>query len=113
MTSDIFPPMACEELEVSFIFPTCWDGVNLNSTDMMSHVSYDESSGGWFDGDCPASHPVKIPEIQLYFRIQNYQGGQYVFSDGTSVYHADYFSGWDETFLQKVLDECSNESDAA
>ena len=27
--------------------------------------------------------------------------------------HADYFSGWDETQLQKVLDECKNDGEAA
>ena len=66
-----------------------------------------------FDGDCPASHPVKLPEIQLYFRVKPYLGGQYVFADGTRVPHADYFSGWNATELQHVLDSCENESDAA
>ena len=26
-------------------------------------------------------------------------------------FHSDYFSGWDENELQKVLDDCENESD--
>jgi len=112
-TSTNFPATACAELEVSFVFPSCWDGVNLVSETMTSHVSYDDSEAGQFDGDCPASHPVKLPEIHLYFRIQDYPGGQHVFSDGSDIYHADYFSGWNETELQRVLDECSNDSDAA
>ena len=77
----------------------------------MSHVSYDETADfpeGRFDGDCPASHPIKLPEIHLYFRILGYDGGQHTFSDGSDIFHADYFSGWDAAELQKVLDECSN-----
>ena len=112
-TSTNFPATACAELEVSFVFPTCWDGVNLVSENMMDHVAYDTTATGRFDGDCPASHPVKLPEIHLYFRIENYPGGQHIFSDGTDIFHADYFSGWDRTELQRVLDECVNHSDAA
>ena len=36
-----------------------------------------------------------------------------MFSDGSDVFHSDYFSGWDETQLQTVLDGCENESEAA
>ena len=42
-----------------------------------------------------------------------WQGGAYTFSDGSSIVHADYFSGWDEQGLQKVLDECKNSGQAA
>jgi hypothetical protein len=107
-----FPQESCDELEVSMAFPTCWDGLSIDSEDHMSHVSYD-IDGGRFDGDCPASHPVKIPEIQLFFRIVPYEGGTHVFADGTNYYHADYFSGWDSKELQTVLDKCENESEAA
>lgn len=113
MTSTNFPATACGELVVSLVFPTCWDGVNLASESMMDHVAYDTTATGRFDGDCPASHPVKLPEIHLYFRIQNYPGGQHVFSDGSDIHHADFFSGWNGTELQRVLDECNNYSDAA
>ena len=112
---DAFPSVSCYELEVSLSFPTCWDGKNLDSPDHTSHVAYDTSREGEFDGSCPHTHPVKIPQIDLYFRILNYQGREhkYSFSDGTSIYHSDYMSGWDEDELQTVLDECSNESDGA
>ena len=29
------------------------------------------------------------------------------------MFHSDYFSGWDETELQRVLDNCDNYSEAA
>ena len=66
-----------------------------------------------FDADCPSTHPVKLPEVHFYFRIKEYKGGEHVFSDGSSTYHADYFSGWDAPTLQNILDGCSNPSDAA
>lgn len=110
--NDFFPSTACAELEVSMAFPTCWDGVNVDSEDHRSHVAYD-LDGGEFGGDCPSSHPIKIPEIQLFFRISPYDGGHHQFSDGTGNFHADYFSGWDEGFLQSVLDNCNNYSEAA
>jgi len=111
--NSFFPQDACGELEINFKFPSCWDGVNLDSDDHMSHVSYDTSSEGEFDGPCPQTHPVKIPEIHWYVRILHYPGGHHQFSDGTGVLHADYMSGWSEEFLQRVLDECNNYSDAA
>lgn len=49
-------------------FPTCWDGVNLDSADHKSHVSYPihGSITDMYDydgGKCPDSHPVKIPQV--------------------------------------------------
>lgn len=100
-----FPTTQCEELEVEMAFPNCWDGVNLDPDDHMSHVVY--SNDGTEFGDCPLSHPVKLPVIELFFRINNYKGGHYTFADDSSVYHADYISGWDQDFWQLVLDTCT------
>ena len=105
-----FPKTACDELEVSMAFPTCWDG-RLDSDDHMSHVHY--TTDGEFDGECPSSHPQRLPQIQFFFRIAPYDGGWHTFADGSSTYHADYMSGWDESFLQNVLDNCKTDSFAA
>lgn len=112
------PLSACAELEINIKFPTCWDGINLESKDGEKHVVYSEECDGelhneCFDFDCPASHPVKFPEVHLYVRVRNYQGGAHVFSDGSDIFHSDYFSGWDEKKLQYVLDNCENDRDAA
>jgi len=106
----LFPRDACEELEVSMSFPTCWDG-QFDSDDHQSHVHY--TLDGELDGQCPASHPHRLPQIQFFFRIMPYSGGWHTFSDSTSIYHADYVSGWNETFLQEVLDNCETDSFAA
>lgn len=65
----------------------------------------------WFLFLSIQSHPVKIPQVNIFFRITQYRGGRHVFSDGTSLLHADYFSGWNETHLQEVLDKCINDGD--
>ena len=53
--TNVFPAHACAVLEISFIFPTCWDGVSLESETMMEHVHYGTTAEeARFDGDCPA-----------------------------------------------------------
>merc|ERR1712117_1016286 len=112
------PVDACWELEINIKFPTCWDGVNLEAKDGVKHVVYADECDGkehneCFDFDCPASHPVRMPELPLYVRVLDYEGGAHVFADGSDVFHSDYFSGWDEDKLQHVLDNCGNDSEAA
>ena len=111
-----FPPVACSELEIKIVFPACSNG-EKTSSDFMSHVAYGEgdwtSQEGAYAAECPTSHPKRIPEIQFYFRILNYPGGAFTFSDMTSSVHSDYFSAWDEDELQTVLDECENDGEAA
>merc|ERR1711976_416544 len=112
-----FPKKGCGELEMSIKFPTCWDGQNIESS-TGDHVMYAPECNAdehmeCFEFDCPSSHPVRMPEIHLYVRVLGYEGGAHVFSDGSDVFHSDYFSGWDETKLQTVLDGCENDSEAA
>jgi len=110
------PTQGCGELEMNIKFPTCWDGVNRES-DSGDHVIYspecEAEFNECFDTDCPPSHPVKLPELHLYVRVLGYEGGAHVFADGTDVFHSDYFSGWEESELQRVLDNCQNESEGA
>ena len=119
---DFLPAEACWELEINIKFPACWDGLNLESPD-GSHVAWsvgceeaiDEENFDpeCFEFDCPATHPVRFPEVHFYTRVLDYKGGPHTFSDDSDTFHADYFSGWNETELQGVLDECENESDAS
>jgi hypothetical protein len=66
--SQTLPKNMCEGgIRTIITFPTCWDGKNTDSADHMSHVAYptsaysDGSVGAY--GTCPASHPVKIPQV--------------------------------------------------
>jgi hypothetical protein len=44
-------------------FPSCWDGKNLDSPDHQSHM-YSTVKGGFREaGPCPASHPVRMPQL--------------------------------------------------
>mmetsp|Transcript_5143 Transcript_5143/g.14901 ORF Transcript_5143/g.14901 Transcript_5143/m.14901 type:complete len:584 (+) Transcript_5143:156-1907(+) len=106
--NDFFPATSCDELELSMLMPSCWDGVNLDSSDHRSHMAYTKNSEA--DGECPGTHPVRLPQIAVFTRIAPYHGGIHLFSDGTGYFHADYFSGWEAAQLQKVLDECENDS---
>lgn len=53
-----FPKDACPAgIMISLRFPTCWDGVNLDSADHQSHVAYPNGNA------CPSTHPVAIPQV--------------------------------------------------
>lgn len=106
--NNFFPATSCAELEMQLRFPSCWDGTSLDSSNHRSHVAYYDD----VHEQCPGTHPVRIPEVHVFMRIKPYPGGHHLFSDGTGYFHSDYFSGWDATFLQNVLDECDNYSDA-
>ena len=113
--ADTFPQNACGELEIKIVFPVCWNGVDLDSENHMSHMAYDieEGSEGAFDGECPSTHPIRVPEIQFYFRILNYEGGEHRFSTDDYTLHADYWSGWNATELQYVLENCQQNNSTA
>ena len=69
--------LAVSELEINIKFPTCWDGQNVESA-TGDHVMYAPECNGdehneCFDFDCPASHPVRMPEIALYVRVLGYE----------------------------------------
>jgi hypothetical protein len=62
-----FPTTPCPGgIRATIIFPSCWDGVNLDSPDHRAHVAYsDEIPGlGALAGDkCPEGYPVRIPQV--------------------------------------------------
>jgi hypothetical protein len=91
-------------------FPSCWDGVNLDSADHKSHMAYPTSS-------CPATHPNVLPIISfnVFWTVQagddttkwrlasdNYDWA----SPGGYSAHGDWWNGWDQAFLQQIVTEC-------
>ncbi|KAG9677168.1 WSC-domain-containing protein, partial [Aureobasidium melanogenum] len=120
-TSDGLPNKNCPDgLRAQVFFPSCWDGVNLDSADHKSHMSY--PVGGSYDsGSCPDSHPVHL--ISIFYEVnyntgdfssQWYGSGQpFVFAMGDPTgygFHGDFINGWDVPTLQSAIDQCTNDS---
>lgn len=47
-------------IRFELMFPSCWDGKNLDSDDHMSHVAYPDLV---INGDCPTDFPVRLPGL--------------------------------------------------
>jgi len=100
-----FPTRSCGWLGIALAMPTCWNGSSLgDDNDHKSHMAY--TTDGAVNGPCPPGFNKRVPQIQLFVRIDNYQGGNYQLSDGASVWHVDFFNGWKEGKLQELIDTC-------
>jgi hypothetical protein len=99
------------DLLMEVAFPQCWDGVNLDSPDHISHMANPES------GKCPASHPVPVPEIrfEIHYAITAADAPSRwrLASDaydpalpGGYSGHGDWFSGWDQAIMDTMVANC-------
>ncbi|GAA6061607.1 hypothetical protein JCM10212_000915 [Sporobolomyces blumeae] len=116
------PPYNCPNgLRGEVRFPSCWNGVDVQSSDFKSHMAYPI---GGESGPCPSTHPVRL--VTLFYEImwsvdpwnkyrdQAMNSTQpFVLAMGDSTgygYHGDFFSGWDPVVLQKAIDTCTSDS---
>jgi hypothetical protein len=98
-------PVDCDsKLVLHIVFPSCWDGVNLDSPDHRSHMSY----------SCDDAHPIRVARLSIHVQ---YPG----LTDGANGYHlapnpdgsipgphADFINGWNQTILEALVAACAN-----
>lgn len=98
-----------ERLIAHVFFPSCWDGKNLDSPDHRSHVAYGLEDGvpnSTNPETCPASHPYKIPQLDLRVVYPIKDGRGHILSDGEHQPHADFWNTWQQDALVKLVNEC-------
>jgi hypothetical protein len=89
-------------LALRVVFPPCWDGERLDSTDHRSHMSYVD------DGRCPASHPVVLPElvVDVAYAFSGDPSGLRLASGDVGTGHADFLNAWDPLGLAQLVEGC-------
>jgi len=113
-----FPPTSCQKLRAEVYFPSCWDGVNIDSANHKSHVAY-PAVGNFDGGVCPSTHPVAILSIfyEFFFDTSSYTDtNRFVFANGDNTgygFHGDFIMGWtNRTALQTAHQTCLGPTDA-
>jgi hypothetical protein len=92
-------------------FPACWDG-STDSENHKDHLAYRTERG-----QCPESHPRKVPRILLHvnFNVDDTLGRRIQRADtitlasgGLWTMHADYLFAWDAFRLDFLVHTCLN-----
>lgn len=121
-----------EGLRLEIMFPSCWNGKDLDSPNHRSHMAYPDQV---MSGGCPEGFPVKTPGLFYETIWDTYafasSAGRFVISNGDIdgmwgcssevarecnnanrlpgySYHADFMTGWKEDFFQMVLNDCTD-----
>ncbi|KAL3423325.1 hypothetical protein PVAG01_05072 [Phlyctema vagabunda] len=101
-------------VRVEVMFPSCWNGKDLDSSDHMDHVRFPSQV---MTGECPKGFETRL--ISLFYEViwntNAFKGvdGQFVLANGDPTgygLHADFITGWETDFLQSAADQCTNAS---
>jgi len=89
-------------------FPSCWDGVHLDSPDHQSHLAYPNS-----DETCDSKHPVLIAKVVM-FRSYSQDSSRMLLpslvglaSGNPATLHADFIGAWERRVFDSLLEKCS------
>ena len=92
-------------LHASLVFPSCWDGVHLDSANHKSHMAYAAQ-----DGTCPADHPVSLPEVTFEVDFPGITGdaSYHLASGGIYSWHGDFIADWNNQVQNALVVSCLN-----
>ncbi|KAJ5303856.1 uncharacterized protein N7443_003516 [Penicillium atrosanguineum] len=101
-------------VRLELMFPSCWNGKDVDSTDHKSHVAYPSLV---MDGTCPDGYETRLVSL-FYETIWNTYAfkdvdGYFALSNGDPTgygYHGDFMYGWEDGILQEAVDTCTSET---
>ncbi|GAA6018326.1 hypothetical protein JCM11491_005934 [Sporobolomyces phaffii] len=115
-----FPSVNCKDsLRAEIMFPSCWDGKNVDSSDHLSHMAFPEEGEL---GPCPDSHPKRLITIfyEVWWSTASFKdvwkdamnsSQPFVLSTGDPLgygLHGDFLNGWDFDVLQEATKDCTS-----
>ncbi len=108
-----------DSIEMKIAFPACWAPDKGTYQKDGSHVTNPES--GYYQKDCPSSHPVALPSVmyRIFFRASDFGGSLenlHLSSDvrngellpGGTTLHADWFGAWHAEAMDSWVNNCTN-----
>ena len=117
--------LAPDRVRMDIFFPSCWNGLDLDSADHKSHLAYPVKSTTSAGMVCPGTHPVPIVRVSFHYafgvkpdvydpKTKSSQGWRLASDsyDSTATtlggmsLHGDWFNAWHPEALQKILDVC-------
>jgi hypothetical protein len=101
-------------VRAELMFPSCWNGKDLTSTNKRSHVAYPDLV---MTGSCPPDFPVRLPGLfyEIIWDTHAFAGtdGEFIWSNGDPTghgFHGDFVMGWPNGTLQSAVDTCTSSS---
>jgi hypothetical protein len=108
------PDCGSARVTLRVAFPDCWDGRRLDSRDHKTHMAHNAADGLELGlQECPASHPIAVPQLQLNVTYPMHNGDGVELASGSVVTaHADFFNAWKPSALRNRVNRVLNRGKA-